>query len=171
MKKTLFGTLLIAATIALYCLYPEHQMPDPQVKTAIGSPSETPKGKPLAPTKTMVPAEPSTTLPDNKVEAVSAQYSAPEYLPPIAKNNTQTPGYQGDLDDHQAYQQYQGAQQLALKRAYVNAAQDKVAGLKSLLARGEREGISAEQLEFARNKIDALEQMQQQLEAELATAR
>ncbi|WP_105190454.1 hypothetical protein [Pseudoalteromonas sp. T1lg48] len=106
---------------------------------------------------------------DSKVEEVSAQHSAPEYLPPIVKNNTQTLRYQGDLDDHQAYLQHQGQQEQELKRAYVSAAKDKVAELKKLLARGEREGINQEQLEFARNKINALKQMQRQLEAELAS--
>ena len=100
--------------------------------------------------------------------SAQAPITEPQYVPPIAKDRQQADAYQGDLHDHQAYQRYQQRQHNDFKRAYISAAKDKVALLKTWLARGEREGISPEQLQFARDKIAALEQAKQQLEEQLA---
>ncbi|WP_105200684.1 hypothetical protein [Pseudoalteromonas sp. T1lg10] len=93
----------------------------------------------------------------------------PDYLPPIAQREAKTSGYQyqGDLDDHQAYLQFQHQQQADIKQAYIVAAKVKVEQLKELLARGEREGISEEQRQFARGKIAAIEKMSAELEEQL----
>ncbi|WP_462157749.1 hypothetical protein [Pseudoalteromonas sp. GB56] len=93
----------------------------------------------------------------------------PDYLPPITKREATASGYQyqGDLDDHQAYLQFQHQQQADVKQAYIAAAKVKVSELKDLLARGEREGISHEQLQFARDKIAAIEKMSEQLQTQI----
>ena len=113
------------------------------------------------------------TKPETELETPQTRDSMPirepDYLPPIAKREATTSEsrYQGDLDDHQAYLQFQHQQQADVNQAYIAAAKVKVSQLREILARGEREGISQEQLQFARDKIAAIEKMSTQLQEQI----
>ncbi|KAF7783752.1 hypothetical protein PRUB_a3599 [Pseudoalteromonas rubra] len=89
------------------------------------------------------------------------------YFPPISRSAT-TPAYHGDLSDHQAYLEHQSAQITQMKQDYIAAVDKKVARLESLLEKGMRHKLPAEQLQEARDKIQGLREMQAQLRRELA---
>lgn len=87
-------------------------------------------------------------------------------VPPIA--NTKAPqGYQGSLDDYEAYQAFQHNQKTQLKLAYIDASKQKIKRLNELLKRGKKAGISLEQISFAEEKIAGLKALQAKLIAEL----
>ncbi|MDK1312991.1 hypothetical protein [Pseudoalteromonas ardens] len=89
------------------------------------------------------------------------------YIPPISPS-VAAPAYHGDLSDHQAYLVHQSAQITQLKQDYIAAVDKKVARLESLLEKGIRHQLPAEQLQEARDKIQGLRAMQAQLRHELA---
>lgn len=87
-------------------------------------------------------------------------------VPPIA--NTKEPqGYQGSLDDYEAYQAFQHNQKTQLKLAYIDASKQKIVRLNELLKRGKQAGISLEQISFAEEKIAGLKALQAKLITEL----
>ncbi|KPV95795.1 hypothetical protein AN214_02182 [Pseudoalteromonas sp. P1-9] len=90
-------------------------------------------------------------------------------IPPISLTKIET-RFTGDLDDHDAYLAYENEQEIALKTAYIQAAKDKVKLLNSWLVKGIEAELEESQLEFAREKIKALEQLSQTLEEELKKA-
>lgn len=90
-------------------------------------------------------------------------------IPPISPTKLEKT-FTGDLDDHDAYLAYEKEQEIALKTAYIQAAKDKVKLLNSWLAKGIEAELEQSQLEFAREKIKALEQLSQTLEEELKKA-
>lgn len=90
-------------------------------------------------------------------------------IPPISPTKLDTT-FTGDLDDHDAYLTYENKQEIALKTAYIQAAKEKVKQLNSWLARGVEAKIDQTQIEFAKEKIKALEQLSQTLEEELKKA-
>ncbi|MFY8350275.1 hypothetical protein AAEU29_07050 [Pseudoalteromonas sp. SSM20] len=90
-------------------------------------------------------------------------------IPPISPTKLETT-FTGDLDDHDAYLVYENEQEIALKTAYIQAAKEKVKLLNSWLARGLEAKIDQTQIEFAKEKIKALEQLSQTLEEELKKA-
>ncbi|MCF6457788.1 hypothetical protein [Pseudoalteromonas sp. MMG024] len=90
-------------------------------------------------------------------------------IPPISPTKIETT-FTGDLDDHEAYLAYENEQEIALKTAYIQAAKDKVKLLNSWLVKGINQQLDASQIEFAKEKIKALEQLTQSLEEELKKA-
>lgn len=68
------------------------------------------------------------------------------------------------LQDPELYQQYERRQQQRMYRAYVEASKIKVAELEKMIERGRREGISAEQIAFAEQKAQGIQQMAEQLQ-------
>jgi hypothetical protein len=91
---------------------------------------------------------------------------SPPYIPPITKSKN-TQNYSGDLEDHEAYKQYHVNQKRELKMAFINASKQKIVRLEMLIARGIREGLSQEKIEFAKEKVSGLKAMSEQLENEL----
>ncbi|MCF2857847.1 hypothetical protein L1286_10220 [Pseudoalteromonas sp. SMS1] len=91
------------------------------------------------------------------------------YIPPIAsKEETPSqPVYDGDLDDHEAYNEFLLDQEHGLKRDYIAAVDKKVQRLSQLLQKGINAGLPQSQLNEAKEKIAALQVMQQHLEKEL----
>ncbi|MEI4548635.1 hypothetical protein [Pseudoalteromonas spongiae] len=90
-------------------------------------------------------------------------------IPPISPTKIETT-FTGDLDDHDAYLAYENEQEIALKTAYIQAAKDKVKLLNAWLVKGINQQLDASQIEFAKEKIKALEQLTQSLEEELKKA-
>lgn len=87
-------------------------------------------------------------------------------IPPIS--NTKEPqGYQGSLDDYEAYQAFQHNQNSQLKLAYIDASKQKIERLSELLKIGKQAGISLEQISFAEKKIAGLKALQAKLITEL----
>lgn len=90
-----------------------------------------------------------------------------QYIPPINNQAKSPVSYQGDLNDFDAYQNYENQQDEQLKSAFINASKAKVSELKKWLARGEKAKLSPEQLAFAKEKIAALEALSTTLTNEL----
>lgn len=90
-------------------------------------------------------------------------------IPPISPSKIENE-YTGDLDDHDAYLAYEKSREIAIKSAYIKAAKDKVKLLNIWLAKGINQQVDASQIEFAKEKIKALEQLSQSLEEELKKA-
>ncbi|ODS13424.1 MULTISPECIES: hypothetical protein [Pseudoalteromonas] len=82
------------------------------------------------------------------------------YLPNIVKNTQPVAQYNGDLNNHQAYQDFHLEQQRQLEQRFVVAAKAKILKLEDLLAKGRQKKLSQEQLQVAIDKINALKQMQ-----------
>ncbi|CAH9059711.1 hypothetical protein PSECIP111854_02461 [Pseudoalteromonas sp. CIP111854] len=91
------------------------------------------------------------------------------YIPPIGKPITSEP-YQGDLNDHESYQAYGDAKERKLKQAFIKAAKHKIERLEALLKRGKAEGISADELIFAQEKIAGIREMSKKLQQELVVS-
>jgi len=64
-----------------------------------------------------------------------------------------------ELGDHEQYLEYERRQQKRVYRAYVEASKIKTAQLRSMIEKGKAEGISAEEIEFAEQKIRGIEEM------------
>ena len=168
--KILLASLLISLIIALSWF---SNLPiRPTTYTAIDSPkakhsSEEPAAK-IQSIETKIPAltvnsRLKTTLSSPVKTHVKVD------IPPISPTKLETT-FTGDLDDHDAYLAYENEQEIALKTAYIQAAKDKVKLLNSWLAKGIEAELEQSQLEFAREKIKALEQLSQTLEEELKKA-
>ncbi|KZZ42419.1 MAG: hypothetical protein MK185_10025 [Saccharospirillaceae bacterium] len=71
-----------------------------------------------------------------------------------------------ELADPQRYEQYERRQQLRVYRAYVEASKSKIAELEKMIERGQREGVDDEQIAFARNKIQGIQEMAEELKRE-----
>ncbi len=89
----------------------------------------------------------------------------PVYIPPI-KRSMPSRQYQGDLTDHQAYVEFEISNERALKKAFQQAAKAKVAKLTLMLAEGKIAGLEQAELDFAQEKITALEKLQHSLQEE-----
>ncbi|GEK08403.1 hypothetical protein HUZ36_11940 [Pseudoalteromonas sp. McH1-7] len=92
----------------------------------------------------------------------------PQYLPPINNATKNELQYQGDLTDPEAYQAYLDDKEVQLKQAYIAAVDSKVEQLDALLTRGVQAGLPEAQLQEARDKISALQHMQNTLRKELS---
>lgn len=104
------------------------------------------------------PIEKPTSLPVNM--------QPPPYIPPITRSKN-SQDYSGDLEDHEAYKQYHTNQKRELKMAFISASKQKVVRLEMLIKRGIREGLSQEEIEFAKEKVSSLKAMSEQLQNEL----
>lgn len=102
----------------------------------------------------------------SSLDQVKASIQAQPYIPPITKSKN-TRSYSGELDDHQAYKQFHAHQERELKMAFISASKQKIVRLEMLIARGIREGLSQEKIEFAKEKVSGLKAMNEQLENEL----
>ncbi|MBE0367054.1 hypothetical protein PAUR_a0352 [Pseudoalteromonas aurantia 208] len=96
----------------------------------------------------------------------NAKPSVKPYVPPIQATPSNA-DYTGDLNDHHAYQQFHNDQEKALKLAYITATKSKVKRLETLIERGKHEGVTEQQLTFAREKIAGLNAMANKLKVEL----
>ncbi|WP_372770681.1 hypothetical protein [Pseudoalteromonas sp.] len=168
--KLLLASIIIGLIIALSWF---SNLPmGPNTYTAINAPN----------------AEISNEKPAAKIQSIEAQTPVPTFnsrskttlispvkthvkvdIPPISPTKLETT-FTGDLDEHDAYLAYESEQEVALKTAYIQAAKEKVKLLNSWLARGLEEKIDQTQIEFAKEKIKALEQLSQALEEELKKA-
>ena len=109
------------------------------------------------------------TITQPKADAPHPTGIQPLTIPPI--NNTRSAAtYQGDLDDHEAYLEWQSKQEVKLKQAFIKAAKTKVTELEKLLKRGIEEGIDEAQIEFAKDKINGLKKQSEALEVEIKKA-
>ena len=64
-----------------------------------------------------------------------------------------------ELGDHEQYLEYERRQQKRVYRAYVDASKIKTTQLRSMIEKGKVEGISAEEIAFAEEKIRGIEEM------------
>ena len=69
-----------------------------------------------------------------------------------------------ELGDHEQHLEYELRQQKRVYRAYVDASKIKTTQLRSMIERGKAEGISAEQIAFAEEKIRGIEEMASKLQ-------
>lgn len=87
--------------------------------------------------------------------------------PPIASNSLDEARFSGDLDNHQSYLSFEANNERQLKQNYIFAAKRKAMQLQQYLLKGEQTGLSNAELEFAKEKIAALQTLANQLESEL----
>ena len=179
MKWIVAAVLLLA--LSLVFLLPENNLV--QVLTPVeqgDTVSETAKEKKPAPVVQAVPA-PAAQFTESAEEAVPArpeiqldQQAIESFRDSVANGDERAPALNrsrqrdeepsGDeLEDPELYQQYERRQQKRMFRAYVEASKIKVAELEKMIEKGKREGVSEEEIEFARNKIDGILQMAEEL--------
>lgn len=71
---------------------------------------------------------------------------------------------EAELADPQQYQLYEARQREKVFIAYVTAAKAKTASIEALIAQGERQGVSAVQLEEGREKLRKIQAMSEKLQ-------
>ena len=64
-----------------------------------------------------------------------------------------------ELGDHEQYLEYERRQKKRVYRAYVEASKVKTTQLRSMIEQGKAEGVSAEEIAFAEEKIRGIEEM------------
>lgn len=69
-----------------------------------------------------------------------------------------------ELGDHEQYLEYERRQQKRVYRAYVDASKIKTTQLRSMIEKGKAEGVSAEEIAFAEEKIRGIEEMASKLQ-------
>lgn len=74
------------------------------------------------------------------------------------------------LADPELYQAYERRQDLKVYRAYVEAAKLKTSTLRNMIEKGKNAGISAEEIQFAEDKIKGIEEMAAQLQRDYPEA-
>jgi hypothetical protein len=79
--------------------------------------------------------------------------------PKLAEHHEREVPTAEELGDHEQYLEYERRQQKRVYRAYVDASKIKTAQLRSMIEQGKTEGVSAEEIEFAENKIRGIEEM------------
>ncbi len=84
--------------------------------------------------------------------------------PNLAPNHEREKPTEEELGDHEQYLEYERRQQKRVYRAYVEASKIKTARIRSMIERGKAEGVSAEQIASAEDKIRGIEEMATQLQ-------
>jgi hypothetical protein len=79
--------------------------------------------------------------------------------PNLAPNHEREKPSEEELGDHDQYVEYERRQQKRVYRAYVEASKIKTARLRSMIEQGKAEGVSAEEIAFAEDKIRGIEEM------------
>lgn len=79
--------------------------------------------------------------------------------PNLAPNHEREKPSAEELGDHDQYVEYEKRQQKRVYRAYVDASKIKTAQLRSMIEKGKAEGVSAEEITFAEEKIRGIEEM------------
>jgi hypothetical protein len=79
--------------------------------------------------------------------------------PNLAPNHEREKPTEDELVDHEQYLEYERRQQKRVYRAYVEASKIKTTQLRSMIEQGKEEGISAEEIAFAEEKIRGIEEM------------
>jgi len=79
--------------------------------------------------------------------------------PNLAPNHEREKPSAEELGDHDQYVEYEKRQQKRVYRAYVEASKIKTAQLRSMIEKGKAEGVSAEEITFAEEKIRGIEEM------------
>lgn len=84
--------------------------------------------------------------------------------PKLAKHHEREVPTEEELGDHEQYLEYERRQKKRVYRAYVDASKIKIAQLRSMIEQGKAEGISAEEIAFAEDKIKGIEEMAAKLQ-------
>lgn len=84
--------------------------------------------------------------------------------PKLGKHHEREVPTEEELGDHEQYLEYERRQQKRVYRAYVDASKIKTAQLRSMIEQGKAEGISAEEIAFAEDKIKGIEEMAAKLQ-------
>jgi hypothetical protein len=79
--------------------------------------------------------------------------------PKLGEHHQRETPTEEELGDHEQYLEYERRQQKRVYRAYVDASKIKTAQLRSMIERGKAEGVSAEEIAFAEEKIRGIEEM------------
>ncbi len=84
--------------------------------------------------------------------------------PKLTKHHERETPSEEELGDHEQYVEYEKRQQKRVYRAYVEASKVKTAQIRDMIERGKAEGVSAEEIAFAEEKIRGIEEMALQLQ-------
>lgn len=167
LKLTLVTLLLCAFGYLLVAIMPKSTIPLTTHNSAV-------EKEPMQNTHVNVPiiderkypvqSQRTTNIDKPPLKNMAPQPSA--YIPPITQSPTPM-HYTGDLHDHEAYKQYHTNQERELKIAFTDASKQKIMRLEALIARGIKEGISQDEIAFAKEKVSGLKAMNKQLQDEL----
>ncbi len=165
MSKKVFVSVVVAC-VGMYALFTQYTS-KPTIKN-IDSLNQAKSVKQITSLE-LTTADMTQELKSTQLNTVTTNNTSPQplppitsvaYLPNIVKNTQPVAQYSGDLNNHQAYQDFHLEQQRQLEQRFVIAAQAKILKLEELLAKGRQKKLSQEQLQVAIDKINALKQMQ-----------
>ncbi|WP_409425040.1 MULTISPECIES: hypothetical protein [unclassified Pseudoalteromonas] len=165
MSKKVFVSVVVAC-VGIYTLF-THYTSKPTIKNIDGL-NQAKSVKQITSLE-LTAADMTQELESTQLETVTTNNASPQrlpaitsvaYLPNIVKNTQPVAQYSGDLNNHQAYQDFHLEQQRQLEQRFVVAAKAKILKLEDLLAKGRQKKLSQEQLQVAIDKINALKQMQ-----------
>lgn len=90
----------------------------------------------------------------------------PRTPPLVRSSNLREPPTAQELADPSLYQQYEQRQKQQVYASFVAAASGRITELEGLIEQGEQGGVTPEQLEEGRRKLEALRQQRDQLLAQ-----
>jgi hypothetical protein len=106
-------------------------------------------------------ALPENFMPDPNVVASmrQARLEGDPRAPAIGKYHEREVPTEEELADHEQYLEYERRQKKRVYRAYVEASKIKTTQLREMIEKGKDEGVSAEDIAFAEDKIRGIEKM------------
>ena len=104
--------------------------------------------------------------PDAIASMQKARIEGDSRAPNLGKYHARETPTVEELDDHEQYLEYERRQQKRVYRAYIEASKIKTAQLRNMIEQGKAEGISAEDIAFAEDKIRGIEEMAATLQQE-----
>jgi len=158
----------VTATVAGPQIAEQQQQPQARAAPVAEAPAAVvlpPPDDHLSATAEMAEAEAIAPRPEVVESLREARLNGDSRTPPLnqSRQRDELPSAE-QLQDPELYQQYERRQQQRMYRAYVEASKIKVAELEKMIERGRREGISAEQIAFAEQKAQGIQQMAEQLQ-------
>ena len=166
MSKKIFVSVIALACVGIYTLF-THYTSKPTIENIDGL-NQAKNVKQITSLE-FTAADMTQELKSTQLETGTTNNTSPPplpaitsvaYLPNIVRNTQPVAQYSGDLNNHQAYQDFHLEQQRQLEQRFVIAAKAKILKLEDLLAKGRQKKLSQEQLQVAIDKINALKQMQ-----------
>lgn len=109
------------------------------------------------------PLLPTESYRDAASSMAEARLNGDPRTPPLQRSAEQEAPTAEELADPDKYKQYEARQSKKLYAAYIQASDSEVPKLKQLIERGKAEGVSAEEIAQAEEKVRRIQQMRDKL--------
>ncbi len=176
--RYLFGITILSILVLFIAWQPTSQLEFWQDSVSEPTPSQDSRNNGIAPSSSTTSQSSSTEQPSGQSDSNSddiienftpnpeavasmrqARLKGDPRAPKLGEHHARETPTEEELGDHEQYLEYERRQQKRVFRAYVEASKIKTAQLRSMIEKGKAEGISAEEIKFAEDKIRGIEEM------------